>query len=123
VIGGIIFLFVGFELESGASEEMSMTSGQEPGFTFYIGIWIVMICIAGLEVILTSQHLPPHTLIASLLILAFVEGGIAIMYFMHMKFESPSLFWTLIPITIFVLFMLDHIWADAFRLARMSMYR
>ncbi|HXZ12771.1 MAG TPA: cytochrome C oxidase subunit IV family protein [Candidatus Sulfotelmatobacter sp.] len=100
-----------------------MASEREPGFKFYVGIWIVMICIAGLEVILTYQHLPGRTFVGALLILAFVEGGIAIMYFMHMKYESPNLFWTLVPITIFVLFMLDHIWPDALRLARMNMFR
>jgi heme/copper-type cytochrome/quinol oxidase subunit 4 len=100
-----------------------MASDHEPGFKFYIGVWIVMICIAGLEVIVTYQHLPSRAFVGILLVLAFLEGGIAMMYFMHMKYESPNLFWTLIPITIFVLFMLDHIWPDAYRLARLSMFR
>ena len=100
-----------------------MASDQEPGFEFYIWIWIAMICIAGLEVILTYQHLPGRAFVGALLILAIVEGGIAIMYFMHMKYESANLFWTLVPITIFVLFMLDHLWPDAYRLARMNMFR
>jgi heme/copper-type cytochrome/quinol oxidase subunit 4 len=100
-----------------------MASDHEPGFKFYIGIWIVMICIAGLEVLVTYQHLPSRAFTAILLVLAFIEGGIALLYFMHMKYESPHLFWTLIPITIFVLFMLDHIWPDAYRLARLSLFR
>ncbi len=99
-----------------------MASERAPGFKFFIGIWVAMICIAGLEVILTYAHLPSRAFVGALLILAFIEGGIAMMYFMQMKYESPGLFWTLIPITIFVLFMLDHIWPDALRLARMSMF-
>jgi F0F1-type ATP synthase membrane subunit b/b' len=39
------------------------------------------------------------------------------MYFMHLKYERPNLFWSLIPVLLFVLFMMDHIWPDALRLA------
>ncbi len=98
-----------------------MAPNHEPGMKLYVGIWIGLIAIMLVEVFLTYQHLAPRTLLACLLVLAFVEAGIGIAYFMHMKYENPNLFWSLVPITIFVLFMLDHIWPDAFRLARMSM--
>jgi cytochrome c oxidase subunit IV len=51
-----------------------------------------------------------------LLIFAFIEAYIAVMYFMHLKFERPSLVWSLILALVFVLFMMDHIWPDALRL-------
>jgi len=39
------------------------------------------------------------------------------MYLMHLKYERPVLFWSLIPYLIFAMLMLDHIiWPDAFRL-------
>ena len=38
------------------------------------------------------------------------------MYFMHLKYERPSLFWSLIPTLIFVLVLMDHFWPDALRL-------
>jgi cytochrome c oxidase subunit IV len=41
------------------------------------------------------------------------------MYFMHMKQERSSFFWSLIPATIFVLLMMNMIWSDSFRLLRM----
>ena len=88
----------------------------------YVGIWIGLIVIMLVEVFLTYQHMAPRSLIACLLPLAFIEAGIGIAYFMHMKYENPHLLWSLVPITIFVLFMLDHIWPDAFRLASMSMH-
>jgi cytochrome c oxidase subunit IV len=106
-----------------AGEERPMESERGHKFKFYVGLWIVMICIAAIEVFFTYQHLPERPFVAFLLALAFLEGGLAIMYFMQMKYESPNLFWTLIPITLFALFMLDHIWPDAFRLARLSMIR
>jgi len=98
-----------------------MASNNEPGMKLYVGIWIGLIAIMLVEVFLTYQHLAPRMLLVCLLALAFFEAGLGIAYFMHMKYESPHLLWSLVPITIFVLVLLDHIWPDAFRLARMSM--
>jgi cytochrome c oxidase subunit IV len=100
-----------------------MSNKPEPGMGFYVVVWIGLIIIAGIEVMLTYQHLPVRTLLASFLILSFIEAGLAVMYMMHLKFERPSLFWSLIPYTIFVLFMMDHVWADAFRAARLSLLK
>lgn len=100
-----------------------MPLDQEPGMKAYVGLWIVMICIVALEVFVTYRNLPSDFFVGLILILAFLEAGIAVMYFMHMKYESPNLFWTLVPITIFVLVMLDQIWPDALRLAHLNMFR
>jgi len=92
---------------------------REPGMKFYVFVWVGLMIIAGIEVLLTYQGFSTGKLLAILLILAACEAGIALMYFMHLKYERPTLFWSLIPVTLFVLFMLDHIWADAIRLVRL----
>jgi len=99
-----------------------MESRQEPGMKLYTGIWMGLFVIVLIEVFLTYQHLSAGALLTCLLCLAFVEAGIGVAYFMHLKYENSKLFWTLIPATIFVLLMMDHIWPDAFRLARMSLH-
>ena len=98
-----------------------MASNNEPSMKLYTGIWIVLVVIMLVEVFLTYQHLEPRKLIFCLLISALIEAGLGIAYFMHMKYENPHLLWSIVPITLFVLIMLDHIWPDAFRLARMSL--
>jgi F0F1-type ATP synthase membrane subunit b/b' len=40
---------------------------------------------------------------------------------MHLKYEKHSLLWSLIPAVVFVLFMMNHIWPDAFRMASMKL--
>jgi cytochrome c oxidase subunit IV len=95
-----------------------MKSHAEPGMKFYVYVWIGLVFIAGVEVLLTYQGFSTGRLLAVLLILAFCESGIALMYFMHLKYEQSTLFWSLIPVTLFVLFMMDHFWADALRLVR-----
>jgi heme/copper-type cytochrome/quinol oxidase subunit 4 len=96
-------------------------TNHEPGMKEYIAIWVGLLCIVGIETFLTTMHLSTHRLLAALLILAFIEAGIALLYFMHLKFEKPNLFWSLVPAVIFVLFMMNHIWPDAYRVASMRL--
>jgi len=91
-------------------------TNHEPGMKEHIAIWVGLLCIVGIETILTSMNLSTHRLLAALLILAFIEAGIALLYFMHLKYEKPNLFWSLVPAVIFVLFMMNHIWPDAYRM-------
>jgi len=84
--------------------------------TTYVGIWVGLLAIVGIEAAVTYTHPEAKTLLAVLLILAFIEAAIGLLYFMRLKYERKILFWTLVPITLFVLFMMDHFWADAFRL-------
>jgi cytochrome c oxidase subunit IV len=86
------------------------------GMKSYLAIWVGLLCIVGIEVFLTYRHLSTQKLLLFLLIFAFIEACIAVMYFMHLKYERPSLIWSLIPALLFVLFMMDHIWPDALRL-------
>jgi heme/copper-type cytochrome/quinol oxidase subunit 4 len=82
----------------------------------YIAIWVGLLCIVGIEAFLTSMNLSTHGLLVSLLVLAFIEAGIGLLYFMHLRYEKPNLFWSLVPAVIFVLFMMNHIWPDAYRM-------
>ncbi len=94
-------------------------TNHEPGMKEYIAIWVGLLCIVGIETFLTSMNLSTHGLLAALLILAFIEAGIALLYFMHLKYEKPNLFWSLVPAVIFVLFMMNHIWPDAYRMVNL----
>ena len=54
-----------------------------------------------------------------MLILAAIQAYIAVMFFMHLRDEKPTLRIALIPATLFVLVMLNMVWADSFRLIHM----
>ena len=84
----------------------------------YVLVWIGLILIVGIEVLLTYERLATGTLLASLLVLALLEATLAVMYFMHLRYERPALFWSLIPYLIFALVLMDHFWPDALRLMR-----
>jgi len=100
-----------------------MSSNRDLPMSSYVGIGVGLMVIVGIEVILTYQHLATRTLLFSLLSLASLEGFVAIMYLMHVKYERPILFWTIFPATLFVLVLLCYLWPDAFRMASMRLMK
>jgi len=100
-----------------------MSSNRELTMSSYVGIGVGLMLIVGIEVMLTYRHLSPGTLLFSLLSLASLEGFIAIMYLMHVKYERPILFWTIFPATLFVLGFLCYLFPDAFRMYSMRLLK
>jgi cytochrome c oxidase subunit 4 len=98
-----------------------MSADQSGGIGKYVTVWIGLICIAGIEVFLTYRGFSTHQLLAVLFVLATIEAGIGLAYFMHLKYESSYLVWTLVPFVIFVLLMMNQIWPDAYRLASLRL--
>lgn len=96
---------------------MSTTESiARPGQRTYVIVWIGLLAIVAMEILLTYAHLGTGTLLAALLALALLEAGLALLYFMHLRYERALLFWCLIPGLVFALVMLDQIWPDALRL-------
>jgi cytochrome c oxidase subunit IV len=102
---------------------MNATETDGLAMKSFVAIWVGLLCIVGIEIFLTYRHLSTGTLLVSLLIFAFIEAGIAVLFFMHLRYERPSLFWSLIPALLFVLFMMDHFWPDALRLEQLRVVR
>ncbi len=84
-------------------------------------VWLGLVLIVATEVLLTRAHLPPGTLLVALVALALIEAGIGLLYFMHLKYERPILFWSVIATLLFVFVMLNHVWPDAMRLLHLRM--
>jgi hypothetical protein len=55
-----------------------------------------------------------------MLLLAAIQAYLAVMFFMHLRDEKTTLRLALIPGTLFVLVMMNMIWADSFRLMVMK---
>jgi heme/copper-type cytochrome/quinol oxidase subunit 4 len=91
-------------------------SGTGPNMKVYVSVWIGLILIVAIEAWLAYLHVSPGKLLATLLALALIEAAVALRYFMHLKYEVPLLFWTLIPGLLFAFVMMNQIWADASRL-------
>ncbi len=91
---------------------MSQTQKSESmGATFVVYGLILAIAVVQVVVALTMG---PS--LGRMLILAAIQAYLAVMFFMHLRDEKPNLRLALIPGTLFVLVMMNMIWADSFRL-------
>jgi len=83
--------------------------------TTYI-VYVTILAIAVYQVCFAIMAGPQPML---MLMLAILQASIAVMYFMHLSTERQVLALALIPYTIFVLFMMNMIWSDSYRLLHM----
>jgi cytochrome c oxidase subunit IV len=93
-----------------------MDSKHDPGMKFNAKVWIGLLFIAGVEVFMTYRGISTSMLLAVLLILAFLEAGIALLWLMHLKYERPIFLWSFVLSIVFVLLMMNQIWPDAYRM-------
>ena len=85
----------------------------------YLPVYFVLLAISAIEFFLAYQNFSEAGLVRVLLVLAIGSAALGLMYFMHLAHEKRSLFLSLIPVTIFVLLMLNMIWSDSIRLLHM----
>jgi cytochrome c oxidase subunit 4 len=85
----------------------------------YLPVYFVLLAISAIEVVLAYQNFSSRKLVLMLLVLAIFSAVLGVMYFMHLAEERRSLFLTLIPVTIFVLLLMNVIWSDSTRLLHM----
>jgi heme/copper-type cytochrome/quinol oxidase subunit 4 len=91
---------------------MSQTQKSESmGGTFIV--YGLILAIAVVQVVVAMTMGPS---LGRMLILAAIQAYLAVMFFMHLRDEKANLRLALIPGTLFVLVMMNMIWADRLRL-------
>lgn len=82
----------------------------------YVVVWLGLLGIVAVEVLVTLVRPPTGVLLAALLVLAFMEATIALLYFMHLRYERRVFGWSLVLAVVITVVLMDHFWFDAFRL-------
>jgi heme/copper-type cytochrome/quinol oxidase subunit 4 len=77
-------------------------------------VYVVILALACVQVFFLKGHL------FAMLSVAVVQAILAVNFFMHLGSEKSTLRLALIPGTLFVLVMLNMIWADSYRLMSMK---
>jgi uncharacterized MnhB-related membrane protein len=85
-------------------------SSNQGSFKTDIVVYVAILILACAQVFLFRGHLLP------MLIVAGIQAVLAVMFFMHLASESPTLRLALIPGTLFVMVMMNMIWSDSYRL-------
>jgi len=96
-----------------------MEHAETAGNKIIFSVWFGLLGLTVFEVILAYRQLPLETMLTVLMCLSVIKAALIIAYFMHLRYEQPSLFVTLIPALVFVLIMMTVIFADSSRLAHM----
>jgi len=98
---------------------METSEGPSGSLTTYLVVYVCILIISGLQILIAYQHIDGSQMFLRMLLLAIMQAGLAITFFMHMKSEKRSLALFLLPATVFVLAMMNMIWSDSFRLLTM----
>jgi cytochrome c oxidase subunit IV len=98
---------------------MSPAEKQSDNLTMYLLVYVVILAISGLQILIAYEHIDAYRIFIRMLLLAIIQAGLAITFFMHMRSEKRTLALFLLPATVFVLTMMNMIWSDSFRLLNM----
>ncbi len=82
----------------------------------FVLVWIWLLAITGIEVFLAYEQLALNIMLALLMGLSVIKAYLIISYFMHLRYDRPSLAVTLIPPLVLVLCLLFLIFPDSIRL-------
>jgi len=99
-----------------------MTTGEkhEAGLGTDIVVYVVLLAMAGLQIIMAYTTGEGRGLMARMMVVAVVQMLVAVMFFMHLWWERRSLVVAIAVISLFVLVSLQYSWSDSFRLLHMS---
>jgi cytochrome c oxidase subunit IV len=99
---------------------MNTSTVREESLKNDIIVYVVILVIAGLQVLLAYRGGTIGQHVITMLSLAIIQAGLGIMFFMHLFQEKRSLMFALIPAMVFVLLMMNVIWSDSFRIIHLK---
>jgi heme/copper-type cytochrome/quinol oxidase subunit 4 len=80
-----------------------------------LAVYICLLVLAGLQFVIASMNIAPDQMFVRMLGVAVIEGGIALLFFMHLS-QNRGLRWFVLIFTIAVLLGMQYGWTDSFRL-------
>ena len=73
------------------------------------------LALAALQFVIAYQSIDGSQVSVRMLIVAIVEAGLALLFFMHLV-ENRGLLWFVVIFTVFVLLAMQYGWTDSFRI-------
>jgi len=82
----------------------------------YVAIYVCLLILAGLQFLIAYSHIDGTAMFARMLLVAIVEAGLALLFFMHLWAEKRGFLLFVIVFTGFVLLALQYGWTDSYRM-------
>jgi cytochrome c oxidase subunit 4 len=114
--------FSSFELRVSAPKGgcMDQTSKHsEGGVKVFLVVWFWLLALTGVEVFLGYKAFEVKIMIILLMGLSVIKASLIIAYFMHLRYEKPSMAATLMPALVMVILLMFMVFPDSFRLLAM----
>src|SRR5438046_8958131 len=80
-------------------------------------VYFCILALAGFQFVIAYQNIDASQMLVRMMIVAIVEAGLALLFFMHLWAENRGLLWFVVVFTVFVLLAMQYGWTDSFRLS------
>lgn len=92
------------------------TAGTKAGTGKDIAVYVCILVMAAIQFVIAYQNIDPFTMFIWMLIVAFIEAALGLLFFMHLS-ENRGLLWFVGAFAVFALLTLQYGWTDSFRIA------
>jgi cytochrome c oxidase subunit 4 len=82
-------------------------------------VWFWLLALTAVEVFLGYKAFEVNIMIVLLMGLSVIKASLIIAYFMHLRYEKPSMAATLMPALVMVILLMFMVFPDSFRLLAM----
>ena len=95
---------------------MTTADNRSNGIGKDLGVYVCLLILAGLQFVIAYQNIDVSQMFTRMLAVAFVEAGLAAMFFMHLWSEKRGFLLFVAIFTVFVLLTMQYGWTDSFRM-------
>jgi cytochrome c oxidase subunit IV len=81
-----------------------------------LAVYVCLLALAGLQFVIAYQNIDASQMFLRMLVVALVEAGLAVMFFMHLGAEKRGFVLFVLIFTIFVLLTMQYGWTDSSRM-------
>ena len=94
----------------------TMTEHTSGGVGKDLIVYVCLLALAGLQFVIAYQNIDANQMFVRMLIVACVEAGLAVLFFMHLWSEKRIFLLFVVIFTVSVLLGMQYGWTDSFRM-------
>jgi cytochrome c oxidase subunit IV len=95
---------------------MTTAERKSDGIQKELVVYVCLLALAGLQFVIAYQNIAASQMFIRMLVVAIVEAGLAVMFFMHLWAEKRGFVVFVLFFTIFVLLVMQFGWTDSSRM-------
>ena len=79
-------------------------------------VYVCLLALAGVQFVIAYQNIDASQMFTRMLVVAIVEAGLAMLFFMHLWSEKRAFLWFVVIFTVSVLLGMQYGWTDSSRM-------